>query len=1043
MNPLGADAKYSRKHNAVTTELIGGAFNTDTRRLNIGGKWLEFPLSIAVVPAHRDGWANSIAIDVDQGGPASITNVLQLGQQHGLWGFAQMGESTTHSGGHVRFPCAPIPLSLASHLAKRIMGASGAQGEEYPRPPEDNKTPDLRLPLMLHLRAPNGYVRFPLLLPTGESIDTIDPWKALTLLHESWSVNSDEAITAALSTLPQITAQTPVRQYKSKVNTESAASVITWFNDNHDLVTLLKNAGAKERGKILTCPFHDDRNPSFGIWVHHDGRLVGRCFSQHSNCPAADAPYVDSFDVHCLIERAQPRDAVRQVAEQYGLGQRRTMKMERQPKPINTPQKSHKELIADARLELATTITHAAEQHGKVTIIRATPGMGKTHTAAQIANNLHASGKNIAIVAPTLAMANDEWLPRLNQAFVWRSRLDICTCEDKEYLRQLSNLGYVLPKCSDDCPYKHQYTQRNGHIAIYQHNHLHLNDGKLLDNADIVIIDESPLSALLEEQTVTLEDIRVLKNRLTSSNDPAVPLLHALWCAAKDHGKREESLHGTQLLLALADTNNESIIGMIESAEQSMIAIKHPLPPDNRELLRKQFLADLLIALKHDTQHTNSLLAWARTGNGVWGYTWHKRNALLEECHSKTTTSAVIILDGSADECICRQLYAPWTIELVSIDVPLSPAVRVIQCTTTASTRKIVQHSNLLERTTRSIGGLCAKLDIMLDGGVSYQGANEYIAQSLGGIWLHYGGQRGRNDLASAKALAIIASPTTPPDVLHRKAMALWSDDSQINATWKRHGVGDWRAEDKRLEAVARLYGPEELRQAAHRCRPILSSEPTTLLVFSPWQLDSLGLHPSEVIVELPHGNSKEAKMLYDSYQEQRQLRQEKADRGGIALALPDVQENRLFEKGYVEDAENTCLKDDFETAKKLHTNVEPVNCPPYRPLETRLVLEQNDGQDTRLLMGSDAPAEHGTPPSEALRQHARPQQPSQAALQYIDDMYIRQPNKREVHARHLYNRIWWECSLTDEWDADDVMLAARVRAVKQEHRQATEKVAA
>ena len=181
-----------------------------------------------------------------------------------------------------------------------------------------------------------------------------------------------------------------------------------------------------------------------------------------------------------------------------------------------------------------------------------------------------------------------------------------------------------------------------------------------------------------------------------------------------------------------------------------------------------------------------------------------------------------------------------------------------------------------LDSITRSVAGLCAHLGLVLDGGISYKDITEHFTTTLGGIWLHYGGQRGCNGLAQAHVLALIASPTAPPDALERKARALWSDDQHpIDRTSTRVGQGDYRATDERLEAVNRLHGREELRQAAHRCRPILSQESTTLLIFSPWDLEPLGLKPHKIVPEIPHGNSKASQQGYEEYQKLRDRRGE------------------------------------------------------------------------------------------------------------------------------------------------------------------------
>ena len=897
MTPAWAASKYTRKHAPLSQELLGGVFGGATRRLSANGVWHTFPVSIAVAPETRNGLAMEAAIDIDRGGSAAIGRALDVCASYGLWAFAQLSTSDAHDGGHVRIPVAqPAPASLLRSLAERIQAAAQVEGESYP-----HDGADLRLPLMPHLRTPDGVpTRYPLILQTGELIDASDPWHALMALQSHWQPNSAETITAALDALPLITPDQPVRTHKSKVNPQSSASVIAWYLQNFDLYDALRNAGATGRGRVLCCPFHDDRHPSLAVWQDADGHLLCKCFSQNSNCPAAEK-YWDAFNVYCHVEGVSFADGVKQLCERYNLGQRRTLKIEAAPiveQPAEAPRTldAHQALIAEKRIELANVI--AAAQPGRVLVARATPGLGKTHAAARHAIERHQAGDTVAIVAQTVDAAYLEWQARIPGAMVWRSRLEICECYDRAWLKKIAELGYTLPKCKEGCCYKRQYTDRLNRVCIYQHNHLSLDGGEILKGTDLVIVDESPFNALIEEETASLDDLRTLGNRLTKPgrDDPAVPLLRALWKVAKDHGRQSDSLHGIALHDALCAIVGDDLASVIAAARKSPATM--PLVPEQQHVeLTRQFLGGLLDALDHDMRNPegNSLLAWARIGEGIWAWAWHERHTMLSKLYGRTDAPAVLILDGSAHPLVCEHLYAPWHVDLVRIDAPLSPTVQVIQCPSTASTRKLVQHEGLLDRTARTIATVCAGLDLTLDGGVSYMAATETLAEHLGGSWLHYGGQRGRNDLANAKALAIVASPTMPPDGLYRRAMALWSDDAKaIYAGWDRQGVGDWRAIDDRLAAIADLHGPEELRQAAYRCRPVTSDAPTTLLIFSPWQLADLGLQPTQTITQVAYGNSTEAKEAYQSYQDRRKV-QENDD---LQNRVQETMSLRQIEKG-------------------------------------------------------------------------------------------------------------------------------------------------
>jgi hypothetical protein len=917
MNPLGAEDKYIRKTVPLTNAVLRAALGGKQRRLEIYGSWQGFPLSIAVVPEHHDHWGRQAVIDVDADGEAAVRRVLAVCAAHRLWAYVQLGESAGeegegHQGGHVRIPFfGAIPSSLLHDLAVRIMRAAEVQGDAFPYLTHPQ---DLRLPLMAHLRAPGGPRRFPLLLPSGERIDSTDPWEALHLLRTVWQENSLEALTAAIEALPPVPVAHRQPMPRSKVYIKKHENVIGWYNKRHDLRDLLANLGVRGTGRshVVRCPWHDDRSPSLAIWCHHETeQWVCRCFSTQSNCPAAARPYLDAFNIYCLEEGLTGADAVKRVSGDYRLGQRRTFKIgpgrsaeglgpSIQDKTLN-PQSSalsaqHSALITSLRSTLNTALAQAAQQRGQLTVIRATPGLGKTERAAAQATRLHIQGLRVAIVVPNHQVANDEWAPRLPSAYIWRSRADLCTCYDRDRLRELGEFGYRLPSCRPGCPYAEQARLAEDRIVIYQQSYLHLWDGRWLAGADVIIIDESPLDALLEERRTAARDVASLISRLEAEvpSDPALPLLTALGMVARDMPIQPQSLRGRALIDALqaALPARVKLPDVVAAAQHSQVVTTRPRAPLNdSHPLEHQFLAGLLGALIHDLAHPggNTLLAWARVaGESRWS--WYQRHTLLQQCLEKPVDQqpAVIVLDGSADRQICERLYAPWPIDFVQIDAPIAPTVEIIQCPITASTRRIVQDRTQLWRLGRQVAATCYALGVVLDGGVSYQRARETLREQLGGEWLYYGNLRGVNVLKDVQVLALVASATMPPDAIARKAMALWLDDDPIDCMWEQIGRGTYHARDTRLAAMDQLHGPEELRQAAMRCRPILSSEPTTLLVFSPWDLEALGLSPQRTITELPHGKSKEMQTAWDAYQLARQRRDvQRATQ--VSEAVPEI----------------------------------------------------------------------------------------------------------------------------------------------------------
>lgn len=875
MNPCGAKAKYSRSKKRLTRQMIVEGLSGKPRRLPINGRWQEFPLSIALVPTSND-YARFAVVEIDHGGVAAVRSVLDRCAQHGLWAFGQLGTSDKHDGGHVYIPVVKdAPASLLQHLALLIQVASQVKGEAFP-----NGACDLRLPVMIHLRAPGGPRRFPLLLQDGTTIDATDAWLAIQQLRSVWCSNLLEQITTAMNELPAPRPAKTQHLHKSKVNPKSCDSVIKWFNANHTIKELLSTVGLKAsaRTNVVICPFHDDRSPSLVLWTHNaTGRVVCRCLSAQSSCKAADVPYLDAFNIYCLIEGIEATTAVARLNEEYGFGHRRELRVDRVAaweRPTPEGVRAHNLVVEQKREELRQALAYAATLRGAVTSIRATPGLGKSAISAQLAQQLHDEGKRIAIVVPNHALAGAEWIPRLSNAFVWQSRASVCTCVDRTYLAVAAQLGYAVRPCKPSCPYAAQIDQCRDKIVIYQHNHLYLQDGARLQDVDVVIVDESPLNVMLQERVVDQEDLRALREQIKEGeqNDPALPVVRALLKLTQQ--EKTLCLRGPALRDAVFAALGDHALGIVLAAQQSPFAKLSSLAP-TRDLLHTpplvlgKLLIELVRLLQYSNQNNSLALGRAQDRRRAW--TWYERRMLLKDALATGNAPAVLILDGSADPYINAPLYAPWPVRLVSIDAPLSPTVEVIQCGVTASTRKIVQERAQLERLVRTVAGVCGELGIVLDGGVSYLDAASYLTKQLGGAWLHYGGQRGQNALKDARALAIIASPTASPDVVISKALALWADDPPLDSTFEKVGRAEYRAKDSRLQAMNALHGAEELRQAAHRCRPILSEQTTRLIIFSPWDVTSLGLSPHQIIHEVPHGNSASLANGVAAYQQLRE----------------------------------------------------------------------------------------------------------------------------------------------------------------------------
>lgn len=932
MNPPGVKKKYTRKQKPrhpepdlldgghdeqerdapsdddgplLTHDVIEQSLSGATRRLPVDGRWRSIPIALAVVPRTRCGVAREAIVDVDYGGQAAVETTLAVCERLGLWAFAQLGVEgpradgePPHDGGHVRIPSeTPLSADLLRELAERVKQAAGVAGDAFPT------GQDVRLPLQLHLRAPGGPQRFPLLLQMGERIPADEPFAALTRLREVTRPNTPEQIVAALAQLPPVPRPPrPKPAHPSKVRPHHARSVITWFNRTFELGDLLDEARRRGRGKgPYLCPFHDDHDPSLAVWAREDGREVCYCHSRSSGCWAAEAPWRDAFDVYCHLHSLTTEEAVRRLAKEHQLGYQHTFVVTSRPEePAGSARtwEAHQRLLAGARNRLREELARAACRRGWVTAIRATPGLGKTFEGAQQAWQLHRQGTRVAVVVQNHRQA-EEWKQAFDTAhqgevLIWQPKTKICTCNDRDRLVKAARLGYQLPGCREGCPYRAQEAEAEGKIVIFQAQHLFLKKGQRLAGMDVLIVDENPMNALLEEHTATQEDLAGLIDVVATEGDtPLLKLLQALHTVGRSYPRdATASLRGRRLLEQLEDVLDpaDDLGDLITKASESPHA-RQERPLLDAGPLRRQFLYGLVEALTHDyarfvDRHVlaaNTLLAFARVVEGSWAWAWYQPQTPLAVLEPDERP-AVVVLDGSANKEVLEALFRGWPVDLVTIEVPFSPLVTLIQCPITPSTRKIVRDADQRRRLINQIAATCQHLGLVLDGGVGYKAIVPELERELGGRWLHYGGQRGLNDLKDAATFAIVASPTVPPDALERKAMALWSDDNLIDHTWDRVGRGEYRARDPRLEVMSRLHILEEVDQSLNRPRPVLRDKPITILVFSPYGLADLGLTPHQVVEDMPHGNHRELRQLVKAY------RQARRDHGEVVHDSDGVQ---------------------------------------------------------------------------------------------------------------------------------------------------------
>jgi hypothetical protein len=145
-------------------------------------------------------------------------------------------------------------------------------------------------------------------LVIGEQHITIDqdPVGALTELYKMYRENRS----AELPDLPPI----PQPVTTSAPSRDDIGITIARYNEAHDVEDLIRFYGAKpaRRRGLYFCPFHEDEHASLQVYIAKGHRYV-HCLSAHSVCPLAQHGRNDAFNVHCIGEGLDAKEALRRL----------------------------------------------------------------------------------------------------------------------------------------------------------------------------------------------------------------------------------------------------------------------------------------------------------------------------------------------------------------------------------------------------------------------------------------------------------------------------------------------------------------------------------------------------------------------------------------------------------------------------------------------------------------------------------------------------------------------------------------------------------
>lgn len=256
-------------------------------------------------PAASDNRAHLLPLDIDAGGIEAIHALIAETKVRDLWAFGQyclrQGLAEEVQRGYVWLPFdRMVDAARLQALGAQLIAAISQPGWKVEPRAFHAVT---RLPLARHRHTR----RFGDLVIDGQriSIDR-DSTGALAELRYAYREN----LSAGLPELPPL----PEPESRPAIQRNDSGITITRYNEAHDVEDLIRFYGARpaRRRGLYFCPFHRDEHASLGVY-RYNGRRYCRCFSAHSDCPLAKHSRNDAFNVYCIGERIDAKEALRRL----------------------------------------------------------------------------------------------------------------------------------------------------------------------------------------------------------------------------------------------------------------------------------------------------------------------------------------------------------------------------------------------------------------------------------------------------------------------------------------------------------------------------------------------------------------------------------------------------------------------------------------------------------------------------------------------------------------------------------------------------------
>jgi len=286
--------KYMERRGAITDTMLA--------------RHLEGAISLAA-PAAVENRAHLLPLDIDAGGIAAIHALIAETKLRDLWAFGQYcqryGLADADQRGYVWLPFDVLTdTDRLQALGAQLIAATRRLGWKIEPRAIHAVT---RLPLARHTHT--GHFGDLVIGDRHISIDQ-DPAGAFAELSDVYCENLSAEL-PALSSPPQ------PRPRPAATKRNGEGMTITRYKETHDVEDLIRFYGARpaKRRGLYFCPFHPDEHASLQIYATNGHRYI-HCLSAHSDCPLARHGRNDAFNVYCIGEDIDAKEALRRLNRQ-------------------------------------------------------------------------------------------------------------------------------------------------------------------------------------------------------------------------------------------------------------------------------------------------------------------------------------------------------------------------------------------------------------------------------------------------------------------------------------------------------------------------------------------------------------------------------------------------------------------------------------------------------------------------------------------------------------------------------------------------------